>query len=310
MKSKTINIGLILLFLEITWVLTILANPDIQQHFYLSQNKDTIDNLIVTKALNAKTILVKFGADAVTAINTKFGIIVIDAGISTGLTSRYKTIIENEFTGYPVKYVINTHYHPDHYGGNSVFIDAKIIGHTNGVHEISEQWKDTTIVRKNMAKIVSEYTQTLPKCERNSTDWIEAFTQKTRYLSALQDVDNHIQVRPPDITFSDSLTMEVGEMTIEMIYFGRCHSNSDILIYIPQLEILFTGDLLFKYGRPSMAEKSLQDKELWKNAINWTISRIPYLDIIVTGHGEILTIDDLKAFKLNIMDICANPSEE
>src|SRR4030042_6446780 len=73
-----------------------------------------ICSLIRVQKLNDRSILVNFGYDAVSAINTEQGIVVIDAGISTGLTSRYKKIIQKEFRRDDFIYVINTHGHQDH----------------------------------------------------------------------------------------------------------------------------------------------------------------------------------------------------
>ena len=56
-----------------------------------------IDSLIEVKRINEKTLLITFGYDAITAVNTNKGIVVVDAGISPGLTSRYRKIIEKEF---------------------------------------------------------------------------------------------------------------------------------------------------------------------------------------------------------------------
>ncbi|PLX20808.1 MAG: hypothetical protein C0599_08550, partial [Salinivirgaceae bacterium] len=100
------------------------------------------DSLIQVQKINDVTILVSFGADAVTAINTKNGIVVIDAGISTYLTKKYKKIIAQEFNNQKFIYLINTHSHHDHNRGNSVFDEAKIIGHVNGFDEIEKQWNN------------------------------------------------------------------------------------------------------------------------------------------------------------------------
>jgi len=63
----------------------------------LTEDNRLIDSLIIVKRINDETILLSFDSDAVTAINTQNGIVIIDAGISTGLTSKYRKIIENEF---------------------------------------------------------------------------------------------------------------------------------------------------------------------------------------------------------------------
>jgi len=110
------------------------------------QVSNQIESFIKVNRIIPQCILITFGSDAVTAIQTQNGIVVIDAGISTGLTMKYRRIIEKEFTGQPIRYVINTHAHTDHYGGNSVFAGAEVIAHINSFEEIRDQWKDTTKV--------------------------------------------------------------------------------------------------------------------------------------------------------------------
>jgi glyoxylase-like metal-dependent hydrolase (beta-lactamase superfamily II) len=264
-----------------------------------------IDSLIEIQKINDKCILVKFGADAITAINTKKGIVVVDAGISSELTARYRRIIEKKFTGDDFTYVINSHGHPDHYGGNSIFKEALIIGHTNCLQEISEQRNYPGKRIKNLSKVVEDYDLHLKASEPNTREWNEIFTQKTRYLNACNDAKKQIPVKQPDITFSDSLNIDMGDSTLEMIYFGKCHSKSDILIYVPEMNILFVGDLFSEFGRPDINDSLKADKDRWRQAVQWNEKRMNNTEKIINGHGQILTIDDLKSFNSNILSRCS-----
>ena len=270
------------------------------------ENNHLIDSLIVVKKVNEKTVLILFGSDAIAAIKTPDGIVVIDAGISNGLTSKYREIIAKEFQGDDFEYVINTHCHPDHYGGNSVFYEANIIGQENGLQEISEQWANPEKTKRSIANIVEGYELKLKEYKIYTEEWYYVFTQKTRYYNALIDAEMQIPIKYPDVTFSDSQQIDLGDMKFEMIYFGNCHSKSDILIYVPALRILFTGDLFFKYGRPSINETLMKDKAKWGNAIVWIENRIKNIDTIISGHGEFLSIDDLESFNRNIKEKCLN----
>jgi glyoxylase-like metal-dependent hydrolase (beta-lactamase superfamily II) len=62
----------------------------------------------------------------------------IPSGISTILTKSYKEKFEQAFPNNPVNCVINTHAHPEHYRGNSVFPEAVITGHKNGLEEMDK----------------------------------------------------------------------------------------------------------------------------------------------------------------------------
>ena len=276
------------------------------RQYTISNEDNAIDTLISVSNIRNNAILITFGSDAVTAINTHEGIVVIDAGISTKLTSKYRKIIGKEFQSNNFKYLINTHYHPDHYGGNSVFEEAEIIGYKSGIDEIMKQWKDTTKVINSISKIVNEYVLQLQESELGTVKWIESFTQKMRYVNALKDAQNNSKILQPTLTFEDSLQIDIGEIKFEMIYFGKCHSNSDILIFIPELKILFTGDLVFKYGRPSIINSQLEDKDKWIRAVKWMEKRISNIETIISGHGEVLTEEDIKSFNKTILEKCLN----
>lgn len=276
---------------------------------HINQNKidsQKVDSLIKVHKVNDLTVMVNFGYDAVTAIKTTHGIVLVDAGISTFLTDRYRKIIEDVFHQNNYVYVINTHGHHDHIGGNVIFSQAKVVGHENCRNDISERWKNPEKSMINLGKIVEDYEQQLQQSSPNTAEWNDIFTQKTRYMSALWDVKNHVSVKLPDITFSDSLRIELGDTTIEMIYFGNFHSNSDILIYVPGIRVLFIGDLFSKYGRPSRNNSLITDEIRWMQAIKWINKRTKIIETIIDGHGQILSIDDVQLFTINLLKKCSN----
>ena len=265
-----------------------------------------VDSLIKVQKVNDRTVMVNFGYDAVTAIKTTHGIVLVDAGISTVLTDKYRKTIEDVFHQDNYLYVINTHGHHDHIAGNGIFPQAKVIGHENFQNDISERWTNPDKSTMNLSKIVEDYAQQLRLSMPNTTEWNDIFAQKTRYMSALWDVKNHVSVKLPDITFSDSLKVELGDTTIEMIYFGRFHSNSDILIYVPEIQALFIGDLFSKYGRPSMSNSLITDEIRWMQSIKWIKKRTNNIETIIDGHGQILAIDDVQLFTQNLLRKCSN----
>jgi len=275
----------------------------------INQNKidsQKVDSLIQIKKVNDRTVMVNFGYDAVTAIKTTHGIVLVDAGISTFLTDRYRKIIEDVFHQNNYLYVINTHGHHDHIGGNVIFSQAKVVGHENCQKDISERQTNPEKSMMNLTKIIEDYEQQLQQSMQNTAEWDDIFTQKIRYMSAFWDVKNHVSVKLPDITFSDSLKIDLGDTTFEMIYFGKFHSNSDILIYIPEIGVLFIGDLFSKYGRPGMSNSLITDEIRWMQAIKWIKKRTNNNEKIIDGHGQILSIDDVQLFITNLLKKCSN----
>jgi len=275
----------------------------------INQNKiesQKVDTLIKVQKVNYRTVMVNFGYDAVTAIKTTHGIVLVDAGISTILTDKYRKTINNIFRQNDYVYVINTHGHHDHIAGNGIFSQAKVVGHENFQNDMSERWTNPEKSMMNLCKIVEDYEQQLLQSMPNTAEWNDIFTQKIRYMSAFWDVKNHVSVKLPDITFSDSMKIELGDTTIEMIYFGKFHSNSDILIYVPEIRMLFIGDLFSKYGRPSMSNSLITDEIRWMQAIKWINKRTNNIETIIDGHGQILSIDDVKLFTNNLLKKCSN----
>ncbi|MBN1150476.1 MBL fold metallo-hydrolase [candidate division WOR-3 bacterium] len=259
-----------------------------------------IESLIKIRQINEKTVLVTFGGDAITAINTRKGIVVIDAGISTSLTSRYKTVIEDQFGNSNFALLINTHGHNDHCGGNGVFTGATVIAHRNAEEEMSQRYKNRDKTISRLQSIIESFDSVMSPLVKETEDWNREFADKMRYQSALEDVLNNVEIKAPDTTFYDTMSIDMGDVRFDLFYFGKCHSQSDIYIHVPKFKILFTGDLFFKGGRLSLRDTLMTDKDRWNEAVKWTEERIDNIETIITGHGEILTKNDLTAFNENM----------
>lgn len=255
-----------------------------------------VDSFITVQRINEKTILIGLGADAVTAIATQKGIVVIDAGISGSLTVKYRQIIEHEFSRSDFAYLINTHGHHDHTGGNRVFTDARITGHENCLKEISGHQKDPEKVKAALLKVVSEYDQELQTLEPGTEEWNDVYSQKERYQYAYYDALNNDPIVTPDVLFSDTLNFNMGDVTFHLIYFGKAHSESDILIYIPELKILMVGDLFSPYGRPSIDDNERSETDRWLYVMDWVGERQANIEVIIGGHGQLMTTKDLNSF--------------
>jgi glyoxylase-like metal-dependent hydrolase (beta-lactamase superfamily II) len=275
-----------------------------QTHPTLSSQTDSSsqlsDSLVKVEKLNDKTILIRMGYDAVTAISTQKGIVVIDAGISGRLAVKYRKIIENEFPLNDIGYLINTHGHPDHTGGNSAFADAVIIGHENCINEISNQWKDPERVKSSLNKTVNDYDKELNRLVPGTNAWIDVFCQKIRYQSAYNDALKNVAVIKPNVTFNDCLNIDMGDIKFDLIYFGKAHSESDIIIHIPEMKILMVGDLFSQYGRPGFHADNGKIGERWIKVTVWIEKRWSDIGIVINGHGQIMSKEDLQSFISNI----------
>lgn len=284
------------LIVFITMMAVVITSCNSSTSSSVNKTDELIDSLIQIEKLTDQTIIMRFGGEAVTAILTQEGIVVVDAGMAAGLTSHYRKLIEKEFHRNDVAMLFITHGHHDHFGGSSVFNDATVVAHEHCKNAMATRWQYPEKVKSNLQKIINEYDRNLDNLDYKSEEWFENFEMRVRFQSAYEDIMNNRQAKLPDITFTDTLSIKMGDISFHMIWFGKAHSESDILIHVPELKLLFTGDLFSKYGRPSMDDLKEIDLVRFVMVRDWTIARMDNIRIIIGGHGQILSKEDLLSF--------------
>lgn len=91
-----------------------------------------------------------------------------------------------------------------------------------------------------------------------------------------------IEIRPADVLFNDQLTMYLGDREIQLIHVGPAHTRSDVLVWLPELKVLFSGDIVFNGGQPFLLEGSLAG---YPKALEAIRGLEP--EIVVPGHGPV-----------------------
>ncbi len=178
-------------------------------------------------------------------------------------------------TDRPIKYVINTHYHGDHVFGNQVFSEAvEIIGHKN--------------VRSTLLEIGEQHKEFFG-------DYFK-----------VPDTDK-VVITPPTLTFDKELSLQFGDKTVNIIHTGSAHTNTDAYIYVPELRLLITGDLLFNgflgfSGDPNCSIRN------WIKALE-EMERLD-VETVVPGHGPVGNKDDLTAFRGYLEKLLAAVKQE
>ena len=175
---------------------------------------------------------------------TKDGVVVFDTLGSPSLAREMLKRIR-EVTEAPIKRVIVSHYHADHYYGIQVFKDAgaEIWAHEGGKHVVgSEDWRLRFEQRKELlGRWINDRTQRFPT---------------------------------PDRWLSGDTDFELGGLHFRIRHVGPAHSPEDLVM------VLFAGDLIFKGRIPFIGEA---DSRRWLNALDRLIDLQP--KILVPGHG-------------------------
>ena len=190
----------------------------------------------------------------VAALVTSEGVILVDDKFE----QNYEAIVENvrSVTDQPIRYVINTHYHADHSGGNSRF---------------------------------------LPVAEVLSTQ-----NARTNILEGLQS-NAPPGVMPARITFTEQASIFLGGQEVRARHFGRSHTNSDAVIFFPELATVHMGDMmagvtpLIDYnGGGSIVE--------WTETVDAMMEEFDF-DTVIPGHGGVTDPEGLRTYRDNVVEL-------
>jgi glyoxylase-like metal-dependent hydrolase (beta-lactamase superfamily II) len=144
-------------------------------------------------------------------IEMKDYLIVVDANFPSGARATMADV--KRVSSKPVKYVFDTHHHGDHSYGNAVWTDAGA----------------TTLAYRGVAEEMRRY---------EPARWQQAAKQR-KDVAAM----NRPSVEPPKQTFDGNLfVLDDGARKVEFHFFGWAHTRGDGFVYLPQEQILCTGD--------------------------------------------------------------------
>jgi glyoxylase-like metal-dependent hydrolase (beta-lactamase superfamily II) len=251
---------------------------------------------IEVRKLSENAIVLKLGYLQTISLATSKGIVVIDTnrGQSAGAEIRRK--IAEEFGRNDFAYVINTHYHYDHTGGNKAFADLEIIGHERCLQGLRKnEARDFMPNAKRYREIAAEFRKKLQTLPPDSEEAKNIPGTMAYLLSTADDFEKGFKSLPPSITFNERMTLNLGNMTLKLRYFGNAHSDTDILIFIPEEKILLMGDIYSPARIPNFPENTQLEVPLWIANLNAFLSDECDIKHVISGHtNSDMTIEDWK----------------
>jgi glyoxylase-like metal-dependent hydrolase (beta-lactamase superfamily II) len=192
---------------------------------------------------------VLIGNDGVILVDDQFG------PLSEKIKNAIKAISDK-----PIRFVINTHYHGDHVGGNVNFggEGAIIVAHEN--------------VRKRL-----------------STDQFLATSKVEQKATAYEGL--------PKITFTESVTLNLNGETVQVIHVKNAHTDGDAIIYFKEANVIHGGDVFVRYGLPFIDQENGGSIDGMIGGADRIMTSANDKTVIIPGHGALATKKDVLEYK-------------
>lgn len=184
---------------------------------------------------------------------TRDGVVVFDALATPPLAKKLVELIR-QITKRPIKLVIVSHYHADHYYGLEVFkaLGAQIWAHQNAKGVIG------------------------------TDDAKNRFQQRKEALFPW--VDDNTKLLEPDRYLTKDSHFDMGGLHFVLRYVGPAHSDEDLVMLVKPDGVLYAGDLVFRGRIPFVGDA---DAAAWVNALDKLLAMKPR--VLVPGHGPVST---------------------
>ncbi len=169
----------------------------------------------------------------------------------------------------PPRYLVNTHHNGDHVWGNQLFADAEIIAHRN--------CKEAMAAGIEPAAFQKLFEDPVPPERQWVADDISVYDF------------TGIEITLPTRLIDERLDLQLDSMPCHLIYVGPAHTSSDVIVHLPEQDVIFSGDIIFNQCTPLGWEGT---NDTWMAAIDRIISLAP--KTIVPGHGPLCGIEEAR----------------
>lgn len=252
MKKNAWIVGIVVL----VWMMALgqTAHAQQQQDFSKVQIK-------VTKVSGNIYMLEGEGGNIAASVGED-GIVIVDDQFAP-LAEKIQAALKNMgITDKPVRFVINTHYHGDHTGGNVPFANTG----------------STIIAQDNVRK----------RLESGGTGGNGG--------SIKMDIPPAPKAALPVITFDDDVTVHLNGEDIRALHFPAGHTDGDAVIFFPKNNVVHMGDDFVRYGFPFIDVASGGSVQGMIAAMEKVSGELPADVKVIPGHGALSNLDDVRAF--------------
>ncbi len=190
------------------------------------------------------------------------GIVIVDDQFAPLAEKIQAALKDLKITDKPVRFVINTHYHGDHTGGNAPFANAGA----------------TVIAQDNVRK----------RLESGGTGGNRG--------SLKMEIPPAPKAALPVITFEHDVTVHLNGEDIRALHFPAGHTDGDAVIFFPKNNVVHMGDDFVRYGFPFIDVASGGSVQGMIAAMEKASAMLPADVKVIPGHGALSNLDDVREF--------------
>lgn len=229
----------------------------------LLQAQESTPDVEVTEVRGGVFLLSGVGGN-IAAFPGEDGVFVVDAGMPDPVEQTLAAILEvarREFANSDLRYLINTHWHFDHTGGNErmAAAGAVLIAHENVLRLVSED--------QVMVAVGGRQVPAAPEAAR------------------------------PVLTFSDRINLSWNGDLIHMVHIPDAHSNGDVVVHFRDADIVHVGDIFFNGTYPFIDVDFGGNIGGMVRAVDEILAHTNESTLFIPGHGPLADRGDLVAYR-------------
>jgi glyoxylase-like metal-dependent hydrolase (beta-lactamase superfamily II) len=181
--------------------------------------------------------------------------------------------------GSPLRFVVNTHHHSDHVGGNLVFTaDVPLLAHPIVKTRLTT-WAAGVVGQQNQGLTNAIQQQR----DRNGSPTLIAELERSREQLMTAKAEACLPTRE----VRDGEELRVGSRTVVLRHVGAGHTDNDVFLWMPEENVLHTGDLCWNRQHGFMDPNAGFSTPGWQRSVQTMLGMVNAETVVIPGHGDI-----------------------
>ncbi|MCC6677069.1 MAG: MBL fold metallo-hydrolase [Phycisphaerales bacterium] len=180
-----------------------------------------------------------------------------------------------------LRLLINTHHHADHTGGNPAFTSRQglaVMAHAKAKERIGG----------NAERALNGARAAIKTLEGSDKPAAKKVLEDVRaFIESSPKAEAFTPTRGLEIAPGQQLAMPIADQTVNLIHNGPGHTDNDLIVFIPKLNIVHSGDLVFNRMWPYVDRPGGATIEGWIASLKKLLSLSDGRTVVIPGHGDV-----------------------